>query len=1377
MKDRITTIWLFVVLVFFFPNNLIGQEENFFTNVQYITSDDGLSQSEVTSILQDSKGFLWIGTRGGLNRYDGSSFKVFQNEIGNTNSLNNNSIETLFEDSKGYIWIGTKSNGFSRYNPVTNKFEQLGANLEEINALQSERVISIAENSTNEIWLGTFQNGLSIYNPKTESSRQLLNNLRITCILKTSDNNMWVTTNSGLYVFTSNGQEIDHFNIPNVNVEFTSIVEDKKSGLLYLGTWNNGLYEFNPKTKIFNQYKYPKAKTDSNSSNNTYYLFQDKDRMLWIGTWGAGVNKFNIETKEFLNYDLSSYQDKGSGELYNDVLCVYQDRLGILWFGTNGGGICKVDKSANQFGLLDSEMKNTNLPNEPLWSIYKDNNQYLWVGFRGNDNIYYSKTGTDFSHSKLPTSSNEDSNRKLGVKAMIEDMEGNFWIANNHGLFEVERNYQDLQFTPIKIANENNLYKDQLPKTTALFQSSDGVFWIGTQQDGLKKSVNPGNPKTQAFEEYLINERISNILEDKNGNIWIGTYRGLWLYQPESNGFLRFSKKQEDQNSLSSDIIICLFEDKNGNIWVGTPNGLNLVIKDKDSSFSFKSFQQKDGLPNNYIHSILEDEKGNLWIGTNKGISKYNIKKNSFYNYDVNDGLKSNSFTENAAIKDDEGKLYFGGIYGLNIFHPDSIRTTNVPPVVFTGLKIAGQNINPGEKYNNRLILEEAIEYNQDITLTHNENIFSIDYTALDLQSTSGYSYSVKMEGLDDDWHSANLQKNVTYSNLNAGDYTFKVKTVSDEEVSDSPIASLNIKIRLPFWKTWQAFLLYLLIFIGLLYLYQHFITERSKLKNRLELSRLRRKKEVELAEMKTRFFTDIAHEIRTPLSLISGPLETLIEKPLNKEQQTSHLTTIHYHTKRLLTLVSQLLDFRKAGSGKMTLQVTHGDITKFSKEIFLSYRELATSKNIKFEHDIVESEIPLTFDNSKMEIVLCNLLSNAFKFTPNNGNVVLSVKKGIVKLSEFPKGYCEISVTDDGSGMTEEMVERIFNRFYQIANTKSINVIGTGIGLALVKSIVELHKGKVFVESEPNKGSKFIVQIPLGEEHFTQDQFVEDFKKSEDSAHYQVERILEQPKTIPNQFIETGTLKPSLLIVEDNPEIRSFVKSVFEDSFKILEAENGKVGYEQALKHNPNVIISDLMMPEMDGLALCNKLRSTEKTLHIPVILLTARTTTVFQEKGYHSGADIYVTKPFHPSVLKAQVERLLNSRQRLRELFSKKITLQSTTDDVTSLDEKFLNKAMKIVEDNLTNEKLNRDFLASQLATSSSTLYRKIKWVTGFDTTVFIRSIRLKKAAQMIINKEDNISGVAYQVGFNDLKYFRKCFKEQFGVSPSQFSKNSSS
>ena len=1246
MKKGLPIYWFLLLCILFLPIKTNSQEIFFSSNIQYLTSNNGLSQNEVTSILQDSKGFLWIGTRGGLNRYDGSSFKIFQNEIGNTNSLSNNSIETLFEDSNGFIWIGTKSNGFTRYNPKFNKFEQIKLGNKTNSYLQNSRVISIAESETKDIWLGTFQNGLKIYNPKNNTSINLLKYLKVTDILKSADNKMWVTTSYGLYVYTPEGKLINSFFVPNLEIEFTSIVEDKKTGLLYLGTWNNGLFEFNNKTEKFKRYYNNNIVNNAKSSNNSYYLYIDKERTLWVGTWGSSLNKFNLDTKKYSNINLSSYQEKGSEELYSDVLCVYQDKLGVLWFGTNGGGICKVNIALNQFGVLDIEKKNTNLPNEPVWSIYKDKKQHLWAGFKGNNNLYYSKTGLNYSKYKLPIDTEEISNRKLGVKTMIEDNQGNFWMATNYGLYQIIKNNNNINFKPTKLKNPNNTKSEKLLKTSVLYQSRNGVFWVGTQQNGLRKSLAPGNPSNQLFNKYLPNERISSILEDKKGNTWVGTYRGIYLLKPNEKKFIRFSKIQGDKNSLSSNIIISIFEDKNGDVWLGTPNGLNKVII-KNNNYEFKSYQQKDGLPNNYIHSILEDGKNNLWIGTNKGISKFNVTENLFYNYDVNDGLKSNSFTENTSLKDKKGKFYFGGIYGLNIFHPDSIKSKSAPTVVLTGLKIAGQEIKPGEKYNDRFILKKAIEYNQDITLTHNENIFSIDYTALGSQSSSSYSYNIKMEGLDKDWYSANLQKNVTYSNLNAGKYTFKVKAISDEDISNSKIASLNIEILPPFWKTWQAFLLYFLAFVGLLYLYRHFITKQNNLQNRLELSKLNRKKEEELAEMKTRFFTDIAHEIRTPLSLISGPLETLIEENLNKEQQNSYLTTINYHTKRLLTLVSQLLDFRKSESGKMTLQVAKGDIVNFSREIYLSFRELAKSKNINFVHTFEESEAPLTFDSDKMEIVLCNLLSNAFKFTPINGSVVLAIKNVSKKSKEFPNGFCEISVSDDGAGMTKEMTERIFNRFYQIANTKSINVIGTGIGLALVKNIAELHKGKVFVESKINDGSVFVVKIPLGSQHFTKDQFIVDYKKSEDATHYQVERILEKRKAKP--VINVLSEKRTLLIVEDNPEIRSFVRSVFESKFTIIEAENGKIGFNKALEHNPNVIISDLMMPEMDGLALCNKLRETEETLHIPIILLTARADIEDKLVGLDLGADAYLAKPFHEQELKIRIHQLIQLNQLL--------------------------------------------------------------------------------------------------------------------------------
>ncbi len=479
------------------------------------------------------------------------------------------------------------------------------------------------------------------------------------------------------------------------------------------------------------------------------------------------------------------------------------------------------------------------------------------------------------------------------------------------------------------------------------------------------------------------------------------------------------------------------------------------------------------------------------------------------------------------------------------------------------------------------------------------------------------------------------------------------------------------------------------------------------------------------------------------------------------------------------MNLVTQLLDFRKVESGKMKLKVANGNFVKFANEIFLSFKELAESKEIEFQFEVNEPQIALTYDRNKMEIVLCNLLSNAFKHTPANSKIILSVKniksEEALYSSEFPSGYCEISVIDNGIGMDKNTIKQIFDRFYQIANTKSTNLIGTGIGLALVKSIVELHKGKVSVNSELGKGSTFTVQLPLGGDHFSKDEYIADFKKSEDPIHYRVERVLQNQPKILSIEIENKELTSTLLIVEDNPEIRSFIRTIFEADFKIIEAENGKIGLKKAMENIPDIIISDLMMPEMDGLTFCKELRETKEILHIPLVMLTARTNAVFQQEGYSSGADIYVTKPFHPSILKAQVEGLIKNRQKLQGYFSKKITLQPTETDELSSDEKFINDAMKVVEDNLSNEDLNRDFLASEMATSSSSLYRKIKSLTGCNTTIFIRSIRLKHAAQMIQNKQGNISTIGYTVGFNDIKYFRKCFKEQFGMTPSQFAKDS--
>jgi signal transduction histidine kinase/ligand-binding sensor domain-containing protein/DNA-binding response OmpR family regulator len=1380
----VSCLTLFFFLNCFFV--LRAQQLSSFPNIQYITSEDGLSQSEVTCILQDRQGFLWIGTRGGLNRYDGTDFKVFQNEIGNSNSLINNSIESLFEDSQGHLWIGTKSNGVSCYQPEYDRFENFQYNAQDSNSISGNRVVAIAESIKREIWLGTRENGLNILNREKGTYQHLLGQLAVNNIIQSSDGNMWLATGSGLYLFSADGQQLGYYPGPDRPMQFTDLVQDQNSGHLYLGTWNQGVYVFHPKTESFHPFPSQNYNPGDISIKNAYHLSQDQKGRIWVGSWGQSLHLIDPATETFTRFILTNGEIRGGKELYQDVLFVYQDRSDIIWVGTNGGGLCKIEESINQFGGRQYTGLTSSLPKEPIWSIMKDSEERLWVGAKGNKDLYYSKDGSPFSKLSMPDFQTMNFAMKAGVRTLLESQDGTIWAGTNYSLVKFLKTGNTLSPQIVRIEEEGASAPVRLPQTSALYQTSDGTFWIGTQQNGLRRSLQADLPDQVSFRVYRKNQkagglksnRISALLEDNTGRFWVGTYNGLHLYRPISDDFLHLSKKQGDIRSLSSDIIICLHEDKQGNLWVGTPNGLNLIIPGLNQSWTIECFQEKDGLPNNYIHSILEDEQGNLWIATNKGISKFNVEGRIFSNYDANDGLHSNTYMEGVAFQDDSGTFFFGGINGLNIFHPDSIQDDEVPaPMVLTGFQVFDQDILAGQPFEDKVLLEKSIEYSQEISLTHRENVFSINYASLDFSSPSRHSYMYIMEGLDESWRFAGPQKSVTYTNLSPGNYTFKVKASSNRKIVNDSVATLQIEILPPFWITWQAYLLYTLVFVGLLLLYRHFIHLQSDLRNKLKLSKIEKEKEVELAEIKTRFFTNITHELRSPLTLITGPVEEILEEHKVEGKLKQYLVTIHHHSQRLLGLVNQLLDFRKAESGNMKIQAAEGDFVKFAEEVFLSFRDLAAQKEIDFQFEAETQEIPLYFDRDKMEIVLCNLLSNAFKYTPAGRNISLLLRQVHASeeeaASKFPEGYCEILVKDTGKGMPAALVEKIFDRFYQLANTDSIKMVGTGIGLSLVKNIVDLHSGEVRVQSEIDQGSTFAVCLPFGKAHFREEQLISDFKNSEHFSHYRPERILAPPQLSAAHQVDEAPRQ--LLIVEDNPDIRSFTISIFEKEFSILEAHNGLEGLNLAKEHLPDLIISDVIMPEMDGLSFCKNIKEEEKTAHIPIILLTARTSTVFQVEGYHSGADAYVTKPFNPAVLKAQVNSILDARKTLKEFFGKTVTLQPTDVEISSLDEQFLNKAMKIVEDHIDSEALSRDFLAQALAMSPSTLYRKLKALTGLTTNAFIRSVRLKRAAQMIQQRQYNISEVAYQVGFNDLKYFRNCFKDQFGMTPSQFIEDS--
>lgn len=1371
-----------------FPSFLAAQAAPVFSNIQYLNSESGLSQSEVTSILQDRQGFLWIGTRGGLNRYDGHTFKVFQNEIGNANSLINNSIESLFEDSEGKIWIGTKSNGLSCYDPEYDRFEHFQYQPKDTNSISSNQIIAIAESQTGEIWVGSWQNGLTIINRRKGTFRRLLGTLNVGRIYRAKDDKMWVATSQGFFAYSPDGKLVYDHRGPFGATQFVDLIEERRTGKLYLGTWSLGLFEFDPKSGALRQFQNQEDNPNSISSNNAYRVYQDRQDRIWVGTWGKGLNLFHPETGTFTRYDLSLGRNSVGREIYQDVLCVFQDRSGMLWMGTNGGGVCKIDESVSQFGLLGHASDGAGLPNEPIWSILKSRDGVFWVGTKGNESVHYSLDGTHFSQLRLPR---PGISAKNGARALYQTPDGTLWLASNYSLCKILKTPDRYRIAPVFLKTDGRNAAERLRQVSVIYQTSDGALWIGRQADGLLRAKSTAPPEERLFHSYtegesagsLKSNRISALLEDRAGRFWVGTYGGLHLYQPDQDNFLHYAKRQDDVQSLSSDIIICLHEDRRGTLWIGTPNGLNRAIRDSDGRLTFQCFQEQNGLPNNYIHAILEDHNGYLWISTNKGISKFDPEDHIFYNYDVRDGLQSNSFMEGAAFVDQKGVFYFGGIYGLTYFHPDSIRNSiEAPPVVLTGLKVFNREIRAGRSFNDRILLPKAIEYTPKISLTHKENVFSIDYAALDFRSPSTGAYLYKMEGLEEDWNFISNQRSITYTNLRPGTYTFRVKAASNRETLNNNGAALQIEIIPPFWATWQAYVLYLLIFIGLLLLYQYIIGRENDLQKKLELARLEREKDMEVAEMKTRFFTNITHELRTPLTLISGPVEELLEKEPSEAKQKDYLMTIRRQTHRLLGLVNQLLDFRKAESGHMKLQTAEGNLVNFAKEVFLYFQPLAMQNEVDFHFESSHPRIPIYFDQDKMEIVLCNLLSNAFKYAPAQNRITLAIRRvdpTANKLSaDFPLGYCEIQVTDNGRGMPADLVKNIFDRFYQIVNTDSVKLVGTGIGLALVKSIVDQHKGQITVWSEIGKGSVFTIRLPIGRAHLADEEIITDFKNSEHQSHYRTEQVLKAtlPVATDGNLPQLHSGSERLLIVEDNPEIRVFIRKIFEEEYNVYEAENGRQGFELARELIPDLIISDVMMPVMDGLAFCKHIKEDSHTAHIPLILLTARTSAVFQIEGYDLGADAYVTKPFQPAVLKAQVHNLLEGRQKLREYFSKKITLQPTDVEITPLDEQFLNKVMKLVEDNISDDTLSREFLARSMAMSSSSFYRKIKALTGQTANSFIRSVRLKRAAQMMRDSQYNVSEIAYQVGFSDLKYFRKCFKEQFAVNPSEYAQDQS-
>ncbi|EIJ40763.1 signal transduction histidine kinase [Galbibacter orientalis DSM 19592] len=1376
-----------------------GQKQNYF---EHITTAEGLSQNDVNSIYQDIYGYMWFGTHDGLDKYDGYDFHVFKPDPNNDKSINSNLIFSITGDKKGNLWIGTTGNGLSYLNRDTGNFLNFEHDEENTNSLSNNYVSKVLLSSKDKLWIGTNE-GINMLNLQDSiaSNNFLRYNLdhdptklgaeinTIVEIYEDAKGDIWVGATYGLYMLTRDNNNEAYFkymngtfNLPHVNTP--SITQDL-NGNYYIGTavglFFINVHEENPTAKLIHEGYYNE-------------LIVDKQNNIWAGTNNGLVlieNKGN--TPKLVEKYI--YNPRNEFSLTKNIVkSLFVDDTGIIWIGTNGGGVNKFDPNRKKFIHVKKTVDSQSLSYDKIRSMYQDSNGTVWIGTEGgglNMQVSERQNKNQVRFMKYTTIQRAfviSEVDYLGKKELWIGSEGypNLYKLN----MELKRPIQEKDFKPSK---------DFKKSVFSIAQDSDKNIWVGTYSGGVyryKLNSQMTNYDIDNFSykkgdsKSLSNNIIRNILEDNKGNIWFATGNGLSvLSKKERNSknpaFKKYKNIKGDSTSLSHNYILSLYEDNNNTMWVGTfGGGLNKVIYDENSKeISFKVYSENSGLPNNVIKGIIEDNSGNLWISTNQGLSMFNPKTEVFTNYDVNDGLQSNEFQELACLKKEDGQLLFGGVNGYNAFYPSEIEDNKIPSkTVITNLLINNNVVEVGERIGNNTVLSQPIENTSAVKLNYNQNSFSFEFAALHYAAPQKNKFEYKLEGFDEDWMQTTASKRfATYTNIEPGLYTFKVKSSNNDGVWDSRPSVLLIEIVPPFWKTDIAYFIYFLLIIVILVLFWRYTVINASKKHQLELDQMEKEQAEELQRLKLEFFTNISHEFRTPLTLIKGPLEYLQKKGENLSWETlqEQFGLMNKNTDSLLRLVNQLLDFRKITQGKMRLVVRNTDIISFIKEVAEPFQFLAQKKRIDFKIKTNDTALKAWFDHDALEKIINNLLSNAFKFTPDEGKIRIKIKTiNQIKISSESKkmDFIEIEVRNSGQGISKEKLNNIFERFYVDGDKKDRNPEGMGIGLSFVKNLVKLHEGEVTVTSKENKGTKFQILLPKDKEAYINIPEIT-CKETSDSDYFVRTSESESfaidinDDLVDANLSRTRSKLPVLLVVDDNKDIRTFIKQALKDDYFIYEAENGQEGLELAKKYSPNIILTDLLMPIMDGIELCEKLKTNPATSHIPIIMITAKASQESEVEGLKNGADDYIRKPFDMDALQIKILNTVKQRELLRKRFNREIHLQPNEVTVTSTDEKFLNQAMEIVEKHMMNTDFNVEMLVKEMGYSRSNLYLKFKELTGLTSSEFIRNIRLKRAVQLLESSDLTVKEVMYRTGFNTASYFSKCFKKQFGVIPSEY------
>lgn len=1362
-----------------------GNQENFnFTNIKEVTSKAGIS-----TIVQDNYGFLWIGTNGsGVYRYDGSNYTSYKHLSNDSTSIASNLIFCSYFDSKNRLWIGTDE-GLNLYDPNIDRFTKITLEKDAENLHPNKAISSLEEDQEGNLFIGVF--GQGIFKLDTDSlkvekiSLLLANNTsevtaRSICadkwgnvyagtnlglleydskknvfkptlirgpkgynpfadfiqyMILDGEDNIWAGTYAeGLYKL-SRRDKIDHQftkkeHFPISNNPFLTMIPLPDSTIL-CGTENDGLFHMDREGNIINHLIYNKNKVTGILSNSIWSLFQDKEQRVWLGYYNKGLavsdplfDKFK-EIESIFNV-FNSLQE-------SSVTSIVQDSKNRFWMGMDGGGIDILDMGSGNGGYIHINSKNqgpySGLTSDYIQTVFIDSNQNVWVG-SWDKGVYFLKNGS----------------------------------------------YRFINYT------EQNTQGGLGSNTiTSIAEDKNGVIWIGSFNNGLQ-SYDPLNSKfthhvTDSFIKFKLDQSyIWKVLVDSKNNLWLGTTKGLFkITQDGKNKFEIVSMadklSHEYNNPLTANNILSLFESSDHSIWVGT-KGAGLCKYDP-SQDSFTWYNKSNGLEEESVSAINEDLDGNIWITGNSGLTKLILKTNKFTHFTKNDGLISNDYNLNATFRDGNGNIYVGGYMGVDYFDPDKIRfNTNETTLYLTNFRLFNKIVWPTH---GNSPLHKVISETDSISLNSKQSVFTIEYSGINFTRPEKNEYAYFLEGYETTWNYVGNSKSATYTNLDPGYYTFKLKASNNDGVWNKTPLSLSIHVLPPWWKTSWAILAYIIVLLVGLYLLNRMTQIRLKERQQMQYEREMRKQEKRLDEKKFQFFTNISHEFRTPLTLILNPIKDIINDetlPLPTRIREKH-HVIFKNTDRLYRLVTELLDFSKLESNKVTVLAKRIDLVPFTKDIIQFFREEAATKNIDLQMETEMDEVILWADEGMLEKIVFNILSNAFKVTPEGGMIMVQLlaqeNKVILPLIDQakPVEVVVINISDTGTGLEKGSKERIFERFYQVDSLNKGYYGGTGIGLEVVNEFVKLHKGKIEVESQMGYGTTFKILFPAGKHHFSK----EELKTEGVRSNFQEETILPQipSSDYPNED-PSPEISPTatLLIVEDNVELRTYLKKELNDQYKIVTAKEGVEGLAMAKEFMPDIIMTDILMPRMNGFEFCRSIKSDIRTSHIPLMMLTAKGRIDDRIEGLEMGADAYMVKPFDMRLLKLRLAQLVTSRRLIFNKYFSAISNIDENNNTSALDKNFIEKVLLHINKNIGNPDLNVESLASNLNLSRSQFYRKIKALTNLTANEFIRNIRLQRAKQLIESGNTNITDVCFKVGFSSPSYFTKCFKNYFGILP---------